>query len=239
MGQSGNVEVRRPGRWLRRAAVSTLAVGAAGFCLGLVHSFFAHSYTFTNRMGDDSMAPAYPQGEVFYAETTTGDEVRHGDVIGFDVTVEHPDGGSVIGRVVALGGDTLAYRGGEGHLTLNGKVLDEPYVDHAVVSGGSADFEVKVPEGRLIVLGDGRRSPVSDQFEPDEGTAPTAETGTFPLSAVQYRVVGSEGNPTTARTAAEVAFVGGPAMIVASGALACASRIVRRRAERAVVHPWS
>ncbi|MFD3870252.1 signal peptidase I [Streptomyces sp. NPDC058623] len=239
MGQSEGVEVRRPGRWLRRAAVSTLAVGAAGLCLGLVHSFFAHAYTFTNRMGDDSMAPAYRQGEVFYTETTTGGEVRHGDVIGFDVTVEHPDGGSVIGRVVALEGDTLAYRGGEAHLTLNGKVLGEPYVDHAVVSGASADFEVKVPEGRLIVLGDSRRSPVSDQFEPEEGTASAAETGTFPLSAVQYRVVGAEGDPTTAREAGQVALVGGPALIVVSGALAFASRVVRRRAERAVVYPWS
>ncbi|MDA5282774.1 signal peptidase I [Streptomyces sp. Isolate_45] len=238
MGQSEKAEVRTPGRWLRRAAVSTLAVGTAGFCLGFVHSFFAHSYTFTSRMSDDSMAPAHPRGEVFYAETITGDEVRHGDVIGFDVTVEHPDGGSTVGRVVALGGETLAYRSGEAHLTLNGKVLAEPYVDHAVVSGGSADFEVKVPGGRLIVLADTRTSPVSDQFEPEEGAAAT-ETGTFPLSAVQYRVVGTEGDPTTARVAGEVALFGGPVLIVVSGALACASRVVRRRAERAVVHPWS
>ncbi|MET9604159.1 hypothetical protein ABZZ17_03725 [Streptomyces sp. NPDC006512] len=143
------------------------------------------------------------------------------------------------GRVVARGGDTLAYRSGDAHLTLDGKVLAEPYTDHAVVSGGSDDFEVKVPEGRLIVLPDSRSTPISDQFEPEEGAASSEETGTFPVSAVQYRVVAADGNPAAAWGVGGAALFGGLVLIAVGATLAFASRVVRRRAERAVVYPWS
>ncbi|MFD0355019.1 signal peptidase I [Streptomyces sp. NPDC127110] len=239
MGQQENVDARMAGRSLRRAAVVTISAGTAGLLLGLLHSFIGYGYAHTSMMFDDSMEPSLRRGEVFYAEAVTGSAVRHGDVVVFDPSFPNTDGNTIVARVVALGGETLAYKAGDGHVTLDGKALQESYTDHAVVSGGSDDFQVQVPEGRLVVFSDSRVIPLSQQFEPAEGGPRSGDTGTDPLTAVRFRIVGSESDPTAVMVANKAVTYGGLLLIPAGCALAFASRLVRRRAEAAVVYPWS
>jgi len=58
----------------------------------------------------------------------------------------------LIKRVIATGGETV--EGRDGQVLIDGRVLEEPYLDEGVVT---ADFEpVEVPEGCVFVMGDNR-----------------------------------------------------------------------------------
>ncbi|MFB7514284.1 signal peptidase I [Streptomyces sp. NPDC056144] len=78
----------------------------------------------------------------------------------------------LIKRVVAVGGDTVRCCGTDGRLTVNGVPVEEPYL-HPGNEPSTIPFEVKVPEGRIFVLGDHRANSADSRFhldEPDRGT---------------------------------------------------------------------
>lgn len=101
-----------------------------------------------------SMTPTIGVGDRVLAQRVDGDEVRRGDVVVFH-DKNWVANAPVVKRVVAVGGDTVACCT-NGKLTVNGKQIDEPYL-----KGGPAELAgfpaVKVPEGRLFLLGDERR----------------------------------------------------------------------------------
>jgi signal peptidase I len=74
-----------------------------------------------------------------------------------------PDENDLVKRVIATGGQTVECRVTTG-LTVNGKRLDEPYLDPATMNADPAVYPclgnefgpVKVPDGRLWVMGDNR-----------------------------------------------------------------------------------
>ncbi|MFE5732851.1 signal peptidase I [Streptomyces sp. NPDC056528] len=73
----------------------------------------------------------------------------------------------LIKRVVAVGGDTVRCCGEDGRITVNGVPLDEPYL-HPGNPPSSIPFEVKVPEGRIFVLGDHRSDSADSRYHLDE-----------------------------------------------------------------------
>jgi signal peptidase I len=79
------------------------------------------------------------------------------------------DGTDWIKRVIAIGGDTVKCCDDQHRLSVNGVPVDEKYLYPGNYASGDA-FEVKVPNGRLWVMGDHRvasrdsRSRISDQF---------------------------------------------------------------------------
>ena len=75
-----------------------------------------------------------------------------------------PDENDLVKRVIAVGGQTVQCRTDTG-LTVDGKPLNEPYLDPATMDGrprsapcpsGNEFGPVKVPDGRLWVMGDNR-----------------------------------------------------------------------------------
>jgi signal peptidase I len=54
--------------------------------------------------------------------------------------------------VIAIGGDTV--QGRDGHVVVNGEVVDEPYLPEGTET---SDFgPVEVPDGMIFVMGDNR-----------------------------------------------------------------------------------
>ncbi|MFB8088921.1 signal peptidase I [Streptomyces sp. NPDC055992] len=87
----------------------------------------------------------------------------------------------LIKRVVAVGGDTVRCCAPDGRLVVNGVEVVEPYVFPGD-SPSTIKFEVKVPAGRLFVMGDHRSNSADSRFHLDK----TAD-GTISESAVVGR----------------------------------------------------
>ncbi|MDQ0093403.1 signal peptidase I [Paeniglutamicibacter psychrophenolicus] len=58
-------------------------------------------------------------------------------------------------RVIGVGGDTVTCCGPDGRLSVNGIPLEEPYVLEGN-KPSDLEFDVKIPEGRLWIMGDHR-----------------------------------------------------------------------------------
>ncbi|MEV0221132.1 signal peptidase I [Streptomyces sp. NPDC050704] len=74
----------------------------------------------------------------------------------------------LIKRVVATGGDTVKCCDAQGRVTVNGMPLNEQLYIHPGNKPSSFAFEVKVPAGRLFVMGDHRANSADSRFHRTE-----------------------------------------------------------------------
>ncbi|MEV6951530.1 signal peptidase I [Streptomyces sp. NPDC051183] len=137
----------------------------------------------------DSMMPTVKPGDRVLAQRIEGGEVRRGDVVIFTDTAWSDS--PMVKRVVGVGGDTVKCCGDGGRLTVNGKELDEPYIEEdrldvaGAPSGGASRtaFEVTVPEGNIFLMGDRRGASLDSRAHLQE-----AGQGTVARAAVKARV---------------------------------------------------
>lgn len=89
----------------------------------------------------------------------------------------------LIKRVIAVGGDTVECKRG-GAVEVNGKALDEPYLFPGNTACDEKPFgPVKVPEGRLWMMGDHRQDSLDSRFHQK------LAGGTVPVDQVVGRAV--------------------------------------------------
>jgi signal peptidase I len=102
------------------------------------------------RVDGTSMVPTLQNGEYILINRLAYQigEPERGDIIVFSYPDEN--GQDLIKRVIGLPGDTVKIENGV--VTINGKVLQEPYIAQPPVYTG----EWIVPNGSLFVLGDNR-----------------------------------------------------------------------------------
>ena len=98
----------------------------------------------------DSMSPALADGDL--AAVLKTDEAEPGELVAF-----RHGGQLFVKRVVALGGSVVDVDKA-GSVSVDGVLLEEPYLTEKAFRSGDVEFPFTVPEGQYFVLSDDRSS---------------------------------------------------------------------------------
>lgn len=154
--------------WLRETIIMVVVALIVAFTVRtfIASSFWIPSGSMENTLLIGDHVIVYKLGYDFH-------DPRRGDIVVFKAppswAEESGDGGDWIKRVIAVGGDTVAFRPKTDKLYVNGKALNEPYIYRDPVTGqqdppSEHAFSVTVPKDRLWLMGD-HRSNSSDSRE--------------------------------------------------------------------------
>ena len=123
-----------------------------------------------------SMEPSFNPGEILITYKTS--KFDPGEICAF-----YYNNKLIIKRVIAFGGDTVDIRE-DGVVSVNGKVLDEPYLESRALGLCDLEFPYTVPLEQIFVLGDNRETSVDSRSD-DFGCIGTEEV----LAKVFLRVM--------------------------------------------------
>ncbi len=115
-------------------------------------------FTFVGRIigvSGSSMVPTLHNGDMLLLQSI-GYTPRQGDVVVLTKEFDAADG-PIVKRVIATGGQHVVIDYNAGTVTVDGVVLDEPYINEPMVRPmGDTLTDVLVPEGSIFVMGDNR-----------------------------------------------------------------------------------
>lgn len=108
-----------------------------------------------------SMRDTLYSGERLFL-TAANLNARYGDI----VVISQPNAFNeiLIKRVIAVGGQTIDIDRSNGDIIVDGKHLKEPYIKEKTEELGNAVFPIKVPQGKLFVMGDNRNNSTDSRF---------------------------------------------------------------------------
>jgi signal peptidase I len=161
-----------------------------------------------------SMSPTIHMGDRVLAQRVDGSDIRRGDVVVFDDKT-WVTGSSVVKRVVAVGGDTVACCT-KGRLTVNGKQIEEPYLPEGSLAEIKDFPTVKVPKGRLFLLGDERQGSLDSTAHLTDAAGGTVARGAVKarVDAIVWPLDGMLARPTGFETLGALSRPGPLRMIV-------------------------
>ena len=141
-------EQKIPGRdlyeWVQALVCSVLAVVVI-FAFGVrLIGVDGHSMVPTLQHGDRLLV----LNSMFY------DDYQYGDIV--ILTKETFLSAPIVKRVIAVGGQTVDIDFESGSVYVDGKLLNEPYINELTFQEEGVEFPVVVPEGSIFVMGDNR-----------------------------------------------------------------------------------
>ncbi len=89
----------------------------------------------------------------------------------------------IIKRVIATGGQELHIDYAQGTVSLDGEILDEPYVSSGITDpadDAAFSYPIRIPEGYVFVMGDNRAISMDSRY---------ADVGLVPVDAVRGKAV--------------------------------------------------
>ncbi|MEU2021489.1 signal peptidase I [Streptomyces sp. NPDC016469] len=138
-------------------------------------------------VGGDSMRPGFPPGARVLVKRIGSDGIHRGGVVLIDPPERYMTE-PVLRRVIGIGGDHVT--GSGSRVTVNGRTLDEPYTADTQGDPHADSYDVRVPAGRLFVMGDYRANSNDSRYHLD------VHEGSFAASGVRGRVVAGATVPT-------------------------------------------
>lgn len=73
-------------------------------------------------------------------------------------------GEPIVKRIIGVGGDEVDIDFETATVTVNGSVLQEPYLGTPTQRKGDVEFPLTVPEGMVFVLGDNRQASLDSRY---------------------------------------------------------------------------
>ena len=145
-------EPARPPRHSRRSQRLWPLVLLAAFALCVA---LAVGFVPVLEVTGDSMNPTLASGDVLLLQKTQ--RLAPGDICGFRWQDK-----ILLKRVIGGPGDTVDIDD-EGKVSVNGQLLDEPYVEESALGECDINFPYQVPENCYFVLGDHRKTSIDSR----------------------------------------------------------------------------
>lgn len=120
-------------------------------------------FTFLGRLisvDGDSMVPTLLNGELM-AVQSIGYTPKQGDIIVLTQASFRKE--AIVKRLIAKGGQTVEINYDAGTVSVDGVVLDEPYINEPMRPCGDVT-SITVPEGYLFVMGDNRNVSADSRY---------------------------------------------------------------------------
>ncbi len=105
------------------------------------------------QVSGSSMLQTLENGDWLIVSNAEND-IQFGDIV--VATPPTYEGGPVIKRVIGVEGDEIYIDFDRGEVLVNGKVLDEPYINTPTNVSYDVTFPVRVPENCVFLMGDNR-----------------------------------------------------------------------------------
>ena len=134
-------------RWLKIFDLCSSVISA----MVIIFIIFTFICRPTSVVGD-SMIPTLQNGN--WLITTRQSEYKYGDIV--IITQPNIHNEPLVKRVIATGGQTVDINFTSGQVFVDGKELNEPYINEITHSSSDVIFPVTVPEGCVFVMGDNR-----------------------------------------------------------------------------------